>query len=131
MSRKSSKKLPLGGGMEFGTNPFADLKAKGLPEASIASPQKAKLPPAVSGKQGRVEIRREKAGRGGKTVTTLSAFATHHTVPDLDRLLQALKKLCACGGTLKGRVIELQGDVCDRVLSELAKRGFKAVRAGG
>jgi translation initiation factor 1 len=131
MSRKSSKKLPMGEGMELGTNPFADLDAAGLPKASIPPPQKAKSAPVLSGKQGRVEIRREKAGRGGKVVTTLSAFATHHTVPDLDRLLQALKKICACGGTLKGRVIELQGDVCDRVLSELTKRGFKPVRAGG
>ena len=131
MSRKSSKKLSLGGGMELGTNPFANLESSGLSKASIPRPPKAKPSTIVPVNHGRVEIRREKAGRGGKTVTTLSAFATHHTLADLDRLLQALKKICACGGTLKGRVIEPQGDFCDRVLSELAKRGFKPVRAGG
>jgi translation initiation factor 1 (eIF-1/SUI1) len=42
-----------------------------------------------------------------------------------------LKKTCACGGTLKGRIVELQGDVCDRVCEELKLKGYQAVRAGG
>ena len=42
-----------------------------------------------------------------------------------------LKKICACGGSLKGRIIELQGDVRDRVCQELNARGYQAVRAGG
>jgi translation initiation factor 1 len=42
-----------------------------------------------------------------------------------------LKKICACGGALKGRVIELQGDVRDRVCTELKARHYQAVQAGG
>ena len=42
-----------------------------------------------------------------------------------------LKRTCACGGTLKGRVVELQGDVSDQVCAELNLRGYQAVRAGG
>ena len=81
--------------------------------------------------RGRVEVRREKAGRGGKTVTTLREFPSHVPVKDLEILAFNLKKICACGGTLKGRAIELQGEVCDRVIGELKKLGYQPVRAGG
>ncbi|MFQ3240956.1 MAG: translation initiation factor 1, partial [Lentimonas sp.] len=50
---------------------------------------------------------------------------------ELEAMAFNLKKTCACGGALKGRVIELQGDVCDRVMGELEKLGYKPVRAGG
>jgi len=42
-----------------------------------------------------------------------------------------MKQSFACGGVLKGRVIELQGDVCDQVIAALRERGYKPVRAGG
>ncbi|MFT5826833.1 MAG: translation initiation factor 1, partial [Yoonia sp.] len=75
--------------------------------------------------------RREKAGRGGKTVTTMREFSTNVPLKELEAMAFNLKKTCACGGALKGRVIELQGDVCDRVMGELEKLGYKPVRAGG
>lgn len=116
----------------MGANPFGALSTEGLgkankPPAAEPVPAKAKTLP----KKGRVELRREKSGRGGKTVTTLSGFASHLPLPELDRLAFDLKKTCACGGTSKGRVIELQGDVRDQAFAELAKRGFQPVRAGG
>ncbi|NCG08268.1 MAG: translation initiation factor [Verrucomicrobia bacterium] len=127
MSGKRQEKRSTQGGERLNLNPFGDLQSAGLPEGKT---QKAR-PVEGLAKGSRVEIRREKAGRGGKTVTTLSAFATHLTQRDLERLLKDLKQSCACGGTLKGRILELQGDVCERVGTELAARGFKPVRAGG
>lgn len=127
MSRKHQDKRSTFGGTGLNANPFAGLESEGLPAGGLGQSAAERGTP----KGGRVEVRREKAGRGGKTVTTLSAFATHLTQRDLERLLKDLKQSCACGGTLKGRILELQGDVCERAGTELTKRGFKPVRAGG
>ena len=127
-----SKRIDTGGGESLGSNPFGGLSSAGLPEGQATSAVPAvfrKTKPKAS--KGRVEIRRDQNGRGGKTVTTLTAFANHLPLGDLDRLAFDLKKACASGGTRKGRSIELQGDVRDRAFSELEKRGFQPVLAGG
>ena len=113
-------------------NPFTALDRSGLPKGKMKPP--VTLPEHKSVKEkskGRVEVRREKAGRGGKTVTTLKDFPSHIPLNTLEAITFELKKTCACGGTLKGRVVELQGDVCDRVSAELKLRGYQVVRAGG
>ncbi|MGJ8650055.1 MAG: translation initiation factor [Opitutaceae bacterium] len=131
MSRRDRSKIATdGAGADLGNNPFGGLNLSGLPEA----PKTEASAPRVAKKtkpKGRVEVRREKAGRGGKTVTTLREFPTHVPLSELGALTFDLKKSCACGGTLKGRVVELQGDVRDRAFAELEKRGFQPVRAGG
>lgn len=129
MSRRP-KKISLDGGGGLSANPFSSLEAAGLPDGPAASPVKASAPKAVKSK-GRVELRREKAGRGGKTVTTLREFPTHIPLGELNQLTFDLKKACACGGALKGRVIELQGDVRERVMNELLQRNYRPVQAGG
>jgi len=127
-----SKRIDTAGGTSLGANPFGTLSGAGLPRADppAAAPKAAKQR-AAPVKKGRVELRREKGGRGGKTVTTLSAFASHLPLGELEQLALDLKKSCACGGTLKGRVIELQGDVRDQARAELQQRGFQPVLAGG
>lgn len=131
MSRKDRSKIATdGAGADLGNNPFGDLNLSGLPEAPKAKPQAPRAAKKPKPK-GRVELRREKAGRGGKTVTTLREFPTHVPLGELEALTFELKKSCACGGTLKGRVVELQGDVRDRAFAELEKRGFQPVLAGG
>jgi translation initiation factor 1 len=132
MSKRSKGKISTDGGdSSLGNNPFGALDGGGLP----SGPTPEQMRPAKSEKKpkskGRVEVRREKAGRGGKTVTTLREFPSHIPLKELEGMTFNMKKTCACGGTLKGRVIELQGDVCDRVLGELEKLGYKPVRAGG
>lgn len=78
---------------------------------------------------GNVKVRRETKGRGGKTVTSISGLALN--TDQLEALLSDLKRRHGGGGALKEGIIELQGDHCDSVISELAKRGIKAKRAGG
>lgn len=128
-----TKRIDTDGGESFGSNPFGGLSASGLPEGKPEKAEPAKRAGKAKKplKKGRVELRREKGGRGGKTVTTLSAFATHLPLSELEKLAFDLKKACACGGTQKGRTIELQGDVRDRAFSELESRGYQPVRAGG
>lgn len=133
MSRPEKRKISTEGDQAgLGDSPFASLNSNEF----AAKKESPKPPPgkAVAAKvksKGRVEVRREKAGRGGKTVTTIQKFPSHIPLQSLEGALFDLKKLCACGGTLKGRCIELQGDVCDQVCRELQRRGFQAVRAGG
>ena len=128
-----SKKYKIGtaGGDELGTNPFAALDRSGLHKGEVKPPIFPEQKSVKEKSKGRVEVRREKAGRSGKTVTTLKDFPSHIPLGTLEAITFELKKTCACGGTLKGRVVELQGDVCDRASAELKLRGYQTVRAGG
>lgn len=76
-----------------------------------------------------VRIRREKAGRGGKTVTTVSGLPG--TEADLAALLKVLKQLCGSGGSIEGRIVELQGDHRERVRVRLEALGHRVLLAGG
>ena len=78
---------------------------------------------------GNVRVRRETAGRAGKTVTAVEGLAFN--LGQLESLLKDLKRICGAGGSLKEGVIEVQGDHCELVLRELAKRGIRAKRSGG
>ena len=78
---------------------------------------------------GNVKVRRETKGRGGKTVTTISGLAMNRD--ELQKLLSDLKRRIGTGGSEKDGVLEIQGDHCDPLIEELAKRGIKAKRAGG
>ncbi|ADE54110.1 translation initiation factor [Coraliomargarita akajimensis] len=130
MSKRSKGKISTDGGDAFGNTALGGLSLSGLPAGAVSNskPERESRAPKS---RGRVEVRREKAGRGGKTVTTLKAFTTGNTNADLERLYKELKKACACGGVYKDRVIELQGDLVDKLLAELKQRGFQPVKAGG
>ncbi len=78
---------------------------------------------------GIVRVRRETKGRGGKTVTAVVGVPLDDDA--LKALAGELKRRCGAGGTVKEGVIEIQGDFCDLIVAELAKRGFTVKRAGG
>lgn len=104
------------------------VQAKGKPAPSRRAPVntgRSAAPPD----DGFVRIRREKAGRGGKTVTTITGVPGSEA--DLDALLKALKQHCGAGGSREGAVLEIQGDHRDRVEARLAALGHRVKRAGG
>ena len=78
---------------------------------------------------GRVQVRRETAGRRGKAVTTVSNVPLNDA--GLRELARTLKKRCGVGGSAKDGVIELQGDHRDAVVEALRAEGFDVVLAGG
>ena len=78
---------------------------------------------------GIARIRREVGGRGGKTVTVVAGLALDE--PALAELARRLKAACGTGGTVKGGVLELQGDHCEAVAALLARDGIRSRRAGG
>ncbi|MSP23011.1 MAG: stress response translation initiation inhibitor YciH [Dehalococcoidia bacterium] len=78
---------------------------------------------------GVVRIRREKQGRGGKTVTAITGLPGSEA--DLDALLKALKQHIGAGGTREGRSLVIQGDHRERVRERLEMLGHRPKLAGG
>ena len=126
-------KLPTHGGQDLGQNPFAALSSSGLPVAPKVQPAPvaAKAPEAAPTKnRGRVDIRRETGGRGGKTVTVVSGFVGIG-LPEKEQLAKKMRAACGCGGTVKDGEIEIQGDQRETVARILSEAGFRPVFAGG
>src|SRR4029077_16433475 len=117
---------------EFSQNPFAALSGTDLPpgpEATSSKPgQKTHDKPQKG--RGRVDIIRQKAGRGGKTVTVVKGFVGIG-LPEKERLARAMQKACGTGGTVKDGQIEIQGDKRAEVARILTEANFRPVFAGG
>ena len=129
---KEKKRIPLEGEPVAWKSPFAALKNLELPPSPPRD--KAKGPAVVSTGQvkhrGRVDIIRQTAHRGGKTVTVVTGFAGI-SQDEKERLATEMQKACAVGGTVKEGRIEIQGDKRDDVARILTKAGFRPVFAGG
>ena len=102
---------------------FAGLELHGLPSAPEHAPA-AELPRAIW-KMGRVVLRRETAQRGGKTVIVIHDFATHLPMSVLEAIAKKVRMACGCGGTVKGRTIEIQGDQPAKIRMLLDAEGFE------
>ncbi len=73
-------------------------------------------------------LRREKKGRGGKTVTVVSGFNMQSA--RLEELARTMRKALGCGSTVEEGTIVLQGDITDRTRIWLEKQGAKKVVVG-
>ena len=124
-------KISTDGGQGLGQNPFGALSGVGVPSAP-ARPAAAATPTTKTPdkNRGRVEVRRETGGRGGKTVTTASGFLGIG-LPEKEQLCKKMRGSCGCGGTVKDGVIEIQGDQRETVARILTEAGFRPVMAGG
>jgi translation initiation factor 1 len=109
-------------------NPFAHLNSAGLPPGKSNEPDPTPPPPRKS--RGRVDIIRQKAGRGGKTVTVVKNFVGIG-LPEKEKLARQMQKACGVGGTVKDGQIEIQGDKREDVARILTEAGFRPVFAGG
>ena len=94
------------------------------PKASESSSKSAQ----PSG-DGIVRIRRETKGRKGKGVTTVSGLLLEDK--ELKALAKELKKICGTGGSVKDRVIEIQGDNRDKIKQFLESKDYTVKLAGG
>jgi translation initiation factor 1 len=109
---------------------FSGLDLPDLPaalEVESLSPERS-APPAAPGKiwkMGRVVLRRETARRGGKTVIVAHDFATHLPQSIIDSVAKKIRAACGCGGTVKDRTIEIQGDQPARIRAALEAEGFQ------
>ncbi len=126
----ATKKRDFSGSPDFVQNPFAALSGDGLPsgpEIFHTEPGEAAAPKK---NRGRVDIIRQKAGRGGKTVTVVTNFIGIG-LPEKEKLAKQMQKVCGAGGTVKDGQIEIQGDKREEVARILNEAGFRPVFAGG
>lgn len=130
MKRKTGHQTPEP--TPFGQNPFAHLSSEGLPPAPpepiLPSEPVPKAKPAKN--RGRVDIVREKAHRGGKTVTVVKGFVGIG-LPEKEQLAKTIQRACGTGGTVKDGQIEIQGDKREEIFRVLTEAGFRPVFAGG
>ena len=127
------KHIPPGQEQPFRHNPFDSLSSKDLPTESPLSPpgvESRKETEPVRKNRGRVDIVRQKAGRGGKTVTVVKNFVGIG-LPEKEQLATKMKARCGTGGTVKNGQIEIQGDKREEVAEILREAGFRPVFAGG
>lgn len=61
--------------------------------------------------------------RYGKLVTLVEGI--DDAAIDIDKLARTLKSKCAAGGTVKGRIIELQGEHKKKAAEVLKKNGYE------
>lgn len=118
----------------MGQNPFGRLDGLALPSvpqpARPAESAPVSATPAAGKNRGRVDVFREKAGRGGKTVTVAAGFVGIGAA-EKEQLAKKMQKACGTGGTVKDGRIEIQGDRREDVARILSEAGFRPVFAGG
>lgn len=126
------KRIPTDGEPVQWNSPFAILKNLELPPTPAR--EKVDRPavpqPAPAKNRGRVDIIRQTAHRGGKTVTVVTGFVGISQA-EKEQLAKEMQKACGVGGTVKEGRIEIQGDRRDDVARILTKAGFRPVFAGG
>ncbi|MBH0190858.1 MAG: translation initiation factor [Nitrospira sp.] len=129
---KDKKRLPTDGGPVKWANPFAALKQAPRPAASPREPgdESARISAAPRKSRGRVDILRQTAHRGGKTVTVVTGFVGIAQA-EKELLAKQMQKVCGAGGTVKEGRIEIQGDQRDAIARILTEAGFRPVFAGG
>lgn len=131
MSKKKIEVREAGQGDALKHSPFGALSGVSAPAGEpAATPQPvAKAPEPKS--RGRLVLRREKKGRGGKTVVVVAGLraSAHLAESEIDKLAQYLKQQLGCGGSVE-RVpndteIVIQGDHPARVAELLRDKAFR------
>ena len=103
---------------------FSGLDLPNLPPGPAPEPPKPAGPQAVW-KMGRVVLRRETARRGGKTVIVVHDFATHLPQSVIEKVAKEIRRAIGCGGAVKGRTIEMQGNQPGKIRAALEAQGFE------
>ena len=133
---KEKTRIPTSGELAPWASPFASLQNIELPPTPRERHDISKLTqtdskPAVSKKpRGHVNIVRQTAHRGGKTVTVISGFLGI-SLAEKEALAKEMQQSCGAGGTVKNGRIEVQGDQRETVARILTSAGFRPVFAGG
>jgi translation initiation factor 1 len=91
--------------------------AQGIPAKGAIPTKEASL--------GKVVVRRERKGRGGKTVTVLEGASI--AAADRDAMAKSVRKALGCGARAEGKTIVVQGDQRDSAKAWLEKKGAKVV----
>jgi translation initiation factor 1 len=109
-------------------NPFAALrgKAAGLPPGPAPAPDASA--PAPKAASGRIVLRRERKGRGGKAVTL--AEGPGLAGRDLETLAREAARALGVGARAEGGALVVQGEQVERLRVWLAARGLGPIVKG-
>ena len=137
MAREKKQRIATDAAPALQTNPFASLEFAGRELAekgrdtrlACPPPSKRTSEPLVPTPGENLLLRRSTAHRGGKTVLVLEGFSPAWSATKLESLLHDLKKSLGCGGKVEARILELQGELADRLIPLLESRGF-AIKRG-
>lgn len=124
-------------------NPFASLRGSVEPaeeSADDADPESNAVQPKVvqpnpvhpsaapsESTPERLVVRKERTGRGGKTITRVSGWNSGDH--DLHVRARELKRALGCGASVEGDDVCVQGDLVERVAAHLERsQGARVVR---
>ncbi len=118
--------------MEKPRGSLGDLLAKQGLKVSDAPPAPPPTPPEPGDVDltacGKLVLRRERKGRGGKTATVVAGLGLKPK--PLEQLAKELRRALGCGATVDGDTIVVQGDLTQRVAAWLGAHGAKRVVIG-
>lgn len=103
-------------GVMYSTNPDYDFKFKQEEETLNSEDQY-------------LEVWVDKKNRGGKVATLVKGFIGSES--DLKALGKLLKSKCGVGGSAKDGEIIIQGNMREKVMEILEKKGYNYKRVGG
>ena len=119
-------------GTDFGSNPFDSLSTGGLRKVVISKDTSTKVAkPSRKSSGHRLDVRREKSGRGGKTVTTVKGFPPGVSWVERKEMLRDFKKRLGTGGVFADGQWEIQGDKRNEVVVWLEEKGYQPILSGG
>lgn len=114
---------------ELTHSPFAALggSAEATEPAETVEPAETAGPADTSiSFDAKIVVRREKKGRGGKTVTRITGLPVAHR----EAIAASMKKALGCGATVDGEDVVLLGALVARTVAWLEGEGAKRVVAG-
>ena len=118
MTKKKMQKLDLS---NFFVQNQEDDGFKVLTERDGTEPKEESNLPANAQK---LTVRKEKKGRGGKTVTVVEGYKGNPQT--LEALCKKVKQQCGTGGSVDKKTFLIQGDKADLVVKILIKEGYNA-----
>jgi translation initiation factor 1 len=124
------EKKPPAPGAAARKNPFEALREKlgELPPGPGSAAGLSCDPRAPKPVLERVTVRRERSGRGGKTVTIAEGPAFMGR--KLEPLAREAARALGVGARVEGGALVLQGDQSERLMAWLGARGFAGAVAG-
>ena len=110
-------------------SPFGALASLrgALPQGTDATPTATPANSATA-LNGKIVVRREKKGRGGKTATLVEGVAL--TGAALEAFGREMRQSLGTGGGIEGNAIVISGDQVERAMSWLRARGATRLVAG-
>jgi translation initiation factor 1 (eIF-1/SUI1) len=121
LGNQSGVGVSIGSILGRGENKTSGQPRPETKETADAAADSAKVTAAI--------IRRETAGRGGRTVTSVEL----RPEPDARRAgetARLLRRYLGCGSFVEGKKIILQGDLGDRAAAWLENQGVKKITRG-